>query len=57
MAIINYLYSSTDTNRQTDKIQLTNTTNTFLRPNVCEKFTSFCQVLKKMHAKENIGSL
>ena len=25
---------------------------TFLRANVCEKFTSFCQALKKMHAKE-----
>jgi len=27
--------------------------STFLRPNVCEKFTSFCQVLKKLHKKEN----
>jgi len=27
--------------------------STFLRPNVCQKFASFCQVLKKMPAKEN----
>jgi len=27
--------------------------STFLRPNVCEKFFSFCQVLKSMHTKEN----
>ena len=27
--------------------------STFLRLNVCEKLTSFCQVLKKMHTKEN----
>ena len=26
---------------------------TFLRPNVCEKLISFCQILKKTHTKEN----
>jgi len=33
--------------------KLTYLPTTFLRPNVCEKLISFCQVLTKMHTKEN----
>jgi len=33
--------------------KLTYLPTTFLRPNVCEKLISFCQVLTKMHTTEN----